>query len=146
MLKKEYTHETFSIKSSIKSSWIFTWRYNLLSHKATHPPSPHPLVVIVVVYPFTFSQINAFSTKTFFQIISIMKRGSISQTLVNMVRLYNAKRIKRTWSTLSSHNWLEFSRFILHFFVLGFMIPFFYVTLIFCCVDFFNGIFLHQKL
>ena len=83
-------------------------------------------------------------TKEFFQIISIMKRGSISHTLVNMVRLYTAKRIKRTWSTLSSHNWLEFSRFILHFFVLGFMILFFYVTLIFCCVDFFNGIFLHQ--
>ena len=81
-----------------------------------------------------------FSTKNFFQIISIMKRGSISQTLVNMVRLYTAKRIKRTWSTLSSHNWLEFSRFISHFFVLGFMILFFYITLIFCCVDFFNGI------
>ena len=42
-----------------------------------------------------------------------------SQTRVNIVRLYICKK-NQTWSTLSSHNWLELSTFIWHFSVLVF--------------------------
>ena len=63
-----------------------------------------------------------FSTKTFFQIISIMQRGSISQTLVNMVRLYVAKRIKLgrhflvTVDQNSQHSFRTFSFLVLWFY------------------------------